>query len=177
MSPPIDELYFQWLYSQVGSLKIANPSKTYWTLLKKLFTKEFIWIVPNDDNRAEDGRALRKEFLDEVEVAEVDPVWMRLGCSILELLIGISRRLNFEDESRGPDEWFWCLIENLSLKRYNDRVRFPERTVDEILDALIWRTYEPDGHGGLFPLRTPRADQRDVEIWYQLSAYLLENGY
>lgn len=87
-SPPLDELYFTWLYSQVGSVKDRNPSRSYWKILRKLFTKEFVWIVPNDDNRAEDGRDLRLEFLEEHDIQDVDPNWMRLGCSMLELLIG-----------------------------------------------------------------------------------------
>ena len=177
MSQPLDESYFVWLYEQVGSVEVANPSKTYWNLLRKFFTKEFIWFVPNDDNRAEDGRDLRTEFLAQEKVASVDEDWMRFGCSMLELLIGLSRRLNFEADVKTSEHWFWCLIENLGLMRYSDRVRLPERRIDEILDGVIWRTYHHNGRGGLFPLKHAGEDQRGVEIWYQLCAFLLENGY
>lgn len=173
MLPPIDELYFQWLYSQVGSENVRNRSKTYWELLRELHKKEFVWIVPNDDNRAEDGRDLRQEFLSETNI-EPEADWLRLGCSMLELLIGLSRRLAFGDDGE-PRDWFWHLMDNLGLRIYNDaRIRSLER-IDEILDRVIWRTYEPDGTGGLFPLKQPAQDQREVELWYQLSAYLLEN--
>jgi hypothetical protein len=43
---------------------------------------------------------------------------------------------------------------------------------------LIWRTYEPDGSGGFFPLMHP-SDQRirhKVEIWTQMNAYWLLNN-
>lgn len=175
MSEPLDELYFRWLYSQVGSVKQKNPARTYWSLLKQLFTKEFVWIIPNDDNRLEDGRDLRYEFVDEQNLDDVEPEWLGLGCSMLEMLIALANRLSFEDD-QPADAWFWKLIENLGLRGFTDRYPYDEEIVDEILDNVIWRTYEEDGRGGLFPLKHPNQDQRDVEIWYQLSAYLLENG-
>lgn len=177
---PLDELYFQWLCSQITNVKLKNPARTHWALLKQLHMKEFVWIIPNDDNRLADGRDLRDEFVYENRLNDVDPDWMRLGCSMLEMLIGISRRLNFEDDSHKIDEWFWQLMENLDLRGFTDEVGlsgdFTEQDVEEILDDVIWRTYQRNGRGGLFPLRRAREDQREVELWYQLSAYLLENG-
>lgn len=175
--PPLDELYFTWLYGKVGSVETANPSKTYWTLCRKLFTKEFIWFVPNDDNRAEDGRDLRREFIEEERVLDVSEDWMRLGCSVFEMLIALSRRLNFEADHISARDWFWILITNLGFEFCNDANGFNDERVDEAIDCMVWRTYRPDGYGGLFPLREPHQDQREVEIWYQLSAYILEHGY
>ncbi len=175
MSEPLDERYLTWLYSQVGSVKTKTPSRTHWSLLRQLYCKEFLWLVPNDDNRVEDGRDLRYEFLEEREIKDSDPAWLHLGCSILEMLIAVSRRLSFEAEGE-PRVWFWHLIENLDLEQYNDqRYNNDSKTViDQTLDEVIWRTYSPSGNGGLFPLQRPEEDQRDVEIWYQLSAYILE---
>lgn len=173
MNKPLDELYFVWLYSQVGDPKTTNPSRTYWKVLKQLFTKEFVWIVPNDDNRVADGKDLRYEFVAELQLRDVDEGWMKLGCSMLELMVGLSRRLAFECDGR-PRDWFWHLAENIDIHRYNDRSHYEEDRIDAILDRIIWRTYDRDGHGGFFPLRRPKEDQRRVEIWYQLSAYILE---
>lgn len=170
---PIDGQYFDWLYDQVGSVPHVRPSKTYMRLLEQLFFKEFVWIIPNDDNRAEDGRDLRHVFLEECRIKNVDPEWISLGCCLLELFIGISRRLSFEAGGEAID-WFWVLIKNLGLDKYTDDRPLPKDEVNEILDDMIWRTYEPDGRGGLFPLQEANEDQRDVEIWYQLNAYLLE---
>ena len=39
----------------------------------------------------------------------------------------------------------------------------------------VERRYKRSGEGGLFPLKNAAKDQRKVEIWYQLSSYLLEN--
>lgn len=93
---------------------------------------------------------------------------------MLELLIGLSRRLAFEDDG-SPRRWFWQLVENLNLAQYTDKERLPIATVDEVLNRVIWRTYNPNGIGGLFPLRNQSQDQREVELWYQLSAYLLDD--
>jgi hypothetical protein len=170
---PLDDLYFEWLYGQVCLVKEKRTAFTYWKLLRILYTKEFIWIIANDDNRAEDGRDLRQEFVEESDIHVSDKNWMRLGCSFLEMLIGLSRRLAFEAEGE-PRDWFWHVMTNINLHTYTDNKLVPEVQINEILDAVIWRTYHHDGLGGLFPLRRPGEDQRDVEIWYQLSAYLLE---
>lgn len=171
--PPLDELYFTWLYGQVGSITDRNPSRSYWKVLLQLHKKPFIWFIPNDDNRAEDGRSLRQEFLDYERISEVDRQWLKCSCSMLELLVSLSRRLSFEDDGE-PRAWFWHLMENLGLDKYNDNTLVPEREIDKILDEVIWRTYRRNGNGGLFPLRRPYEDQREVEIWYQMNDYLLE---
>lgn len=175
MSKPLDELYFVWLYRQVASDRYKNPTRTYWSLFRQLYDKEFVWLIPNDDNRMEDGRDLRYEFLDE-EGIEASEAWLTLGCSMFELLMGLSRRLAFEAEGR-PREWFWLLLENLGLESFNDDMILhvdPEE-ISYILDRVIWRHYDRNGVGGLFPLRHPRKNQTKVELWYQMNSYIQEN--
>lgn len=178
MDEPLDEQYFKWLYHQVSSIRLKNPSRTYWSLLRHLYTKEYVWLIPNDDNRVEDGRDLRYEFIDECHV-DANRDWLGIGCSVLEMLIGLSRRLAFEDEGESRD-WFWHILGNVDLRRINDRFYDEQReekiikVINNTIDRIIWRTYNEDGNGGLFPLRHPTEDQRDVELWYQMSAYLLE---
>lgn len=179
MNEPLDELYLRWLYSQVSSVRTKTQTRTYWSLFRQLYTKEFVWFIPNDDNRAADGCNLRLEFLEEqeLEYGDVDPSWMGLGCSMLELLVGLSRRLSFETGGESRD-WFWELLENLDLRQYND-ANYDHahhlEVIDNILNRVIFRTYFANGSGGLFPLRHATRDQREVEIWYQLSAYILEH--
>jgi len=174
MSALLDEEYLIWLYSQIGAVKLRNRSKSHWSLARQLFKTEFVWFIPNDDNRVEDGRDLRFEFLD-ASGLDATEEWLAMGCSMLELLIGLARRLSFETEGE-PRVWFWHMIEMLDLRQYNDRVydAQAEEKIEEALNRVIFRTYAPNGQGGLFPLRHPRTDQREVELWYQLSAYLLE---
>lgn len=173
MSGTLDDRYLTWLYGQVADVKARKSSKTYWDLLRQLYSTEFVWFVPNDDNRAEDGRELRCEWYDQ-EGIRPDPNWNSLSCSFLELLIGLSRRLTFEAEGDVPS-WFWHLINNMGLLGFHDRSDFSSEEVEERTSAVIWRTYEPNGNGGLFPLRHTEQDQRQVEIWYQLSEYLLQD--
>lgn len=176
MDEPLDEKYLTWLYGQVASVQLEDPTRTYWSLLRQLYTKEFVWFVPNDDNRVEDGRDLRREFITELNLEDVDPLWLELGCSMLEMLLALSHRCAFEAEG-GSSDWFWHMIDNLNLGGFHDlylQSSKHERYVDNVLDSIIWRSYRSDGFGGLFPLKNPNEDQREVELWYQLSCYLLE---
>jgi hypothetical protein len=173
MDKPLDELYLEWLYRQVGDPTITNPNRTYWRILKQLYCKEFVWIVPNDDNRIADGRDLRYEFVDDINLRNVDVGWYNLGCSMLELFVGLSRRLSFECDGE-PRDWFWHMMDNVKLRRCNDNKSWEETVVNDILDQIIWRHYKRDGCGGIFPLKNAREDQTKVELWYQLSAYIIE---
>lgn len=175
MTKPLDEAYFVWLYSQINSPRLKRPSRTYWSLFRILYTKEVFWVIANDDNRLEDGKDLRQEFLDDQGIRGVDPSWKELGCSFLEMLIALSRRLAFEADGK-PCDWFWELLGNLRLREQNDRDIMEAEKIDDILERVIWRTYDRLGRGGLFPLQRSRRDQRKVELWYQMQAYLLERG-
>lgn len=178
MSAFLDERYFEWLYRQVSSVEARNPRRTYRNLLHIMYTKEMVWLVPNDDNRLEDGKDLRPVFFEDEWIPKRcrDSHWLSLECSFLEFMVALSMRLEFETDV-SVKEWFWHLIDNLGLTRFNDRANFDRDDVEVILDRVIWRTYAYNGAGGLFPLVYPERDQTQIEIWYQLSAYVLENGY
>jgi hypothetical protein len=171
----LDQRYLSWLYSQVAKVKTRAKNRTHWHLFRQLHDTIFIAIVSHDENRIADGRDLRYEFLAEDESVQGDPEWTRSPCTMLELLIVLSRQLAFEmDDPVTP--WFWHLIEVMELERFND-LEYDDHArevIDDTLDRIIWRKYEPNGKGGLFPLRKPVEDQRDVELWYQLNAYLME---
>lgn len=175
MTPELpDDVYLRWLYRQVASVRVKNPTQTYWSLLRQLYTTEFVWFVPNDDNRVLDGIALRYEFLEDEGVSHVNEEWLDLGCSMLEMLIGLSRRLSFEADGE-PRAWFWHLLRNIGLNELNDDVRpYPEKDVENVLNAVIFRQYGEDGHGGLFPLKHAIENQKKVELYYQMAAYLQE---
>lgn len=173
-SMPLDETYFVWLYSQVGSVRNRNRAKTYWTLLRLLFQKEFTWSnIMMDENRAQDGVDLRYIFRDETGTDLNEAGWESYGCSMLELLIALSIKLAFEGEGEAKD-WFWVLIDNLGLTECTDANPPDPNIIEEILEKVIVRGYAPNGAGGLFPLSDSQEDQRGVELWYQAQAYLLE---
>lgn len=138
---------------------------------------EFAWSVPNDDNRLEDGRDLRVEFLS-VFGGRGSKKWMDQPVSFMEVLVALARRAEFESE-KDAYTWFWQMIDNLGLRNYTDNAYddWVHDQVATVLHIAINREYSSSGQGGLFPLRHPDRDQRDTELWYQMSSYLIENGY
>lgn len=157
------EAYVGWLEPQVG---VDQRSKSYSHLVWLLGTTEFVWLVPHDNNRMMDGLDVRREFYDETGVhGDLGP------CSVLEVLVALSRRLAFIADGE-PSGWGWQLICNLELHKMSDPLTPRKRAqAEEILETLIWRTYSPDGQGGFFPLAWPEQDQRKVELWYQMECY------
>lgn len=167
-----DVRYLTWLYNQVSDVGTRKGPDTFWKLIEQLSAIEFAWFVPNDDNRATDGRELRREWAVE-EGADVDSDWLEVGCSFLEMLIGLTRHLEFTG-GFDAEWWFWKLMNNLDLTGFTDESNFDPQEVEDITSRVIWRTYNRRGVGGLFPLERSRKDQRKVEIWYQLCEYLLQ---
>lgn len=166
------EAYFHWLVPQAQ--EPGPQTHTYVDLLAWMFAKEFLWFIPNDDNRVQDGYDLRLEFFRDSEAPRtLRPE--RLGyCTFLEVLLGLSRRLEFV--AGGEKEgWAWNLITNLELNRFPDPMSQAQvDKANEIMDDVIWRRYNPDGSGGLFPLAFPEEDQTQIELWLQLAAYVEE---
>lgn len=154
--------YFEWLCKQIS----VPAGRTYENLFDHLNSREFVWFVPNDDNRIEDGFELRYEYYGRVNRAH--------ACSVLEVVVALSRRVAFVTSS-DEHAWAWTLIENLGLHKMTDPMsRRKYMQTEEIIDNLIWRNYHIDGSGGFFPLAWPEEDQTKVEIWYQMHAYVHE---
>lgn len=172
MSTSFDEGYFGWLYGLVGS-----PSNGHRGLLRQMHATPFRWHLPHDANRAEDGRELRLAYVDQMQIVEPDDPWISYDVSFLEMLIALSDRVAYNSYALGAD-WFYRLLENIELSNFSDRYHNQHiREVDEVLDRVMDRTYGESGRGGLFPLRAPHEDQRYVEMWYQMSAYLMEGAH
>ena len=178
----LDDVYLEWLYSHIGSVNSRNPERSYWKLALKLYTTPFKALIINDSNRSEDGKELRSLFLDQREypLSEFEKeLFMDLDCSMLEMLIALSDRVAFQTDER-LEGWFWRFMHNLGcFERYSDDLYeiSIEEEVEEALTRVIRRTYSADGTGGLFPLRQAEHDQRKIELWYQMSAYILEGLY
>lgn len=168
----INDAYFRWLCGLVGR-------EGYGRLLTILHRKDFFWSVPNDDNRAFEGKELRCRFCEECNIY-YDYEQFNEAASMLELIIGLAYRCEsiMIDQMDNWDVlyWFWKILENAGLEKYTDE-QFDEWKVYQILDDIVDRRYNRNGFGGLFPLRKPKKDQRKVELWYQMCAYLVENYY
>lgn len=156
--------YFDWLMRRVDASNQGN----YYFLLHTMYEKEFYPVVVMDENRESDGLGLREGF------DHSGP------CTVLEVMVAIAHRISediYPGEPTWGDNvpyWFWVMVDNLGLKKQTNE-RFDREEVLYILDRFVNREYEFDGRGGLFPRKNAEKDQRDVEIWYQMHGYLMEN--
>lgn len=169
LSPREDGLleYRRWLWDLATELGPINQNPE---LFEVAWDMEYIPTIPNDKNRYQDGVDLRASYVRNSRARSLPPIGK---CTMLEFLIGLAIRLNEADydpempNRAGP--WFWALIDNLGIIEAN-RPR-----IEEAFTKINTRNYSSDGYGGLFPLRNPKEDQRKVEVWYQMQAYLMEN--
>jgi hypothetical protein len=175
------EEYYEWLCDLVD---VKQPGCGYTLLLRTLHDREFYWSVPNDDNRAFEGKNLRERFCEENGIEYVFE-YFDDSCSMLELIIGLAHRcediMADQKNSLTMKEWFWRLLSNAGLDSFTDNSYYEMNcrlgSVDKILNRIVDRSYQRNGKGGLFPLKGQKKDQRKVELWYQMCAYLLENYY
>ena len=162
---------------------IVIDNDNYDLLLMHLHKIEYYSLIPNDDNRGEDGKRLREIFLD--NEGPQGPFCLPEGsCTVLEMLIGLSFRMENELKC-GPcgtsaSECFWLFMQNLNLNWAHNNDYFQndgDNSVAKIVWAVLERKYERNGEGGIFPLKQTRKNQRKVEVWYQMQEYLLENYF
>lgn len=167
--------YFDWLLKRLNLRK-----RGYSDLLYLLFDTPFRVILDRDVNRLKDGEYLRNRFFIDIGVSGD---FMDHPVSVLEVLLALSERI--ENEYIGnpsdprPDIIFWEMLCNLGLDYAgfeDNRIKYPTnlRRFHDIIDTFLDREYDFYGKGGLFPLKSVSFDQRDVEIWDQMQAYLSE---
>ena len=156
--------YYLWLDSLVND---GNHN----VLIRCLYDQPFRWQFILDENRAAGGLNLRRKFAFEngINIQDVG----RGPCSILEMLIALSDRMTefLEGDIR---EWFWQLIRNLSLERFDDN-HFDESNVHYILNIWLDRQYDFQGNGSLFPVSKYSGDCRNLDIWGQMNVWISEN--
>ena len=184
---PLTEDYLRWLEPQIRDEQdgLSNPNREFWGLLNIMYEQEFRFFVPNDDNRRMDGLDLRTEFCNEQHIrmgerrrnplrSFLDKEYLDPPCSFLEVLIALSRRFAFIAGGNAPG-WAWVLLSNLGLHRMSDPLSTTKtRRARDILETCVFRNYSPDGQGGFFPLQDPPEDQTQVELWYQMAAFINE---
>lgn len=165
----INNEYFEWMYDLVGGMR-GSKYTSYRKLLLLLHNTEFVYSIPMDENRAEDGVDLRHRFsFLNADILD-DP------CSVLEMMVALSIRCEesiMDDTTMGDrtGQWFWGMINNLGLSAMTD-ANFDRRYVEDCVQQFLNRDYEEDGRGGLFRVKNCEVDLRNVEIWYQLCWYL-----
>lgn len=171
----INNDYFEWMYDIIVAGRYPK-SISYRKLLMCLHNIEFTWIIPKDENRANDGIDLRYRFSIDREYDEDVSEYMTDPCSVLEMMLALAiccEESIMDDPNIGDrtQQWFWGMIVSLGLGDMMNS-RFDKVYVTETIHRFLNRDYRRDGKGGLFTIRDCDYDLRDVEIWYQLCWYL-----
>lgn len=173
--------YFDWMCQRVGiGEQFGRP---YRKLAHELHETRFrpTMDIPMDGNRIYDGLEMRLRFMH--KYGEGGSSTDRGPCTMLEFLVGMAEKMSFlmsdeKNQAYKRTEYFWHLIRNLRLLRLTDDIfdeRHGEFHVRDAVERVVNRTYDANGDGGLFPLRNPKEDQRYVDIWYQMHAWLAEH--
>ena len=167
--------YFEWMYNLVCGERFSEKL-SYKKLLMHLHNTDFIYLIPKDGNRAQDGIDLRYRFAYEYTDIEDADSYLKGPCSVLEMMVALAVRCEetiMDDPTKGDRtrQWFWNMIVSLGFGGMSDD-RYDQFFVDKTLDRFLSRKYEPNGKGGLFTIRNPKRDMRRIEIWYQLCDYL-----
>lgn len=171
-----EDLYFEWMCGLVNDSE--NKSEQYKVLLRYLYNSDFIWTLPMDANREDDGLSLRYVFADIMKISHpmIEEIFARKNVSILEMMVALAVRT--EDDimadpkyGRRVPVWFWAMIDSLNLSEQYDHV-FDESYCSFVLNRLINHEYRADGFGGLFYIPNYKGDLRQDEIWVQLNKWL-----
>jgi hypothetical protein len=172
--------YFDWLCELIN----LKPGK-FDILIHELYKLEFYWVTNLDSDRAEDGKILRGEFRNRGMFESKEDL-ERQPCSVLEALIGLSRKMDYilDDEDRGDRTriWFWEMIGNLKLDEFTDESFDTLRAQDwkrldrisEICNHWLSREFNNNGFGSPFPLFNPHRNQREITMIDQLNDYIME---
>jgi hypothetical protein len=172
----VEQDYFEWLCNKI----IDDESNIkYSKLMSHLYDAEFIPMMEMDENRAEDGKGLRRRFAIEENISNnimVDVFRDHTYCSMLEMMVALSIRCEetiMTDDDCGDRTglWFWNMIVSLGLGTMSDS-RFDVKYTNIVLDRFMNRLYNRNGEGGLFTIDGIKKDMRNVEIWYQMCWYL-----
>lgn len=166
--------YFEWMYDLMCEGRFAK-SITYRKLFTFLHDTEFVYFVPHDENRAEDGIALRYRYCVLHDCEDLED-YLGGPCSVLEMMVALAIRCEeriMSDPEKGDrtTQWFWDMMTSLGLSSMTD-YNFDERLVNDVVTKFLNRNYDRNGKGGLFTIKRWNRDARTAEIWHQLMAYL-----
>ena len=169
--------YLKWLIESIDPRHIVGAY--YQPVLDELYLTDFRWgeKFPDDENRARDGLALRDLFAEDrgIVVSDIGIDWR--GCSCLEMMIAIARRIEYEiiavPGCENIPKWFWRFTENMGLGVSERRIS-DIRYVDDMIRNWLDRRYKKDGEGGIFVVKDSYFDMRKMTIWKQMNAVLNE---
>lgn len=177
---PNSPTYFEWLTSQVDPFVGRGSHIRFFTILHNT---TYVPMMDLDENRAVDGVNLREIYVRNYNLDVSSDLVVDTPCSMLEFLVALASRMNYiysHTNENCTTQMFWEMMDNIGFGYYtttDDSFAMNpelENQFEETIDAVIHRVYSADGAGNLFPLKNPKYDQRNVEVWYQMNSYLIE---
>jgi hypothetical protein len=167
-------LYFIWLYNQVCTVRDVDSPHSYTQVCEIMHEIPFKVLIAMDENRQGDAFELRNTFMKN----RSGVVLYEREVSIFEVLVALAKRASVMVE-QDMAMWFGIFLQNLKLDHLSDPYCYSlsasQRRIVSSLNRFNNRRYTARGSGGLFPLMRPLKDQRRVELWYQMGAYMNEN--
>lgn len=182
----IKQLYFEWLVGIVGE---TPTRQTFSKLCRELNAVIFFDKIDKDINRIKEALRLREDFIDNFyqrnqDIYNIEDI-LSGPTTVLEVIVALAVKIENDfmyDPIYGDQtsRWFQEMINNLGFGSFDDTVNFEpsiRNYIRTVLLIFVNREYKRDGNGGLFPLKMAKDDQRRIEIWKQLLAYLNENYF
>jgi hypothetical protein len=172
--------YFTWLQNLIGEDRGGQDSTPYSQLLVDLFSIGFYYLISQDENCAEYATELRNIFTQ--MGGKHHPGIAHKPISCLEVMISMA--VNAEDSlmtntdlGDRTGQWFWMMIDNLGFTSFTDDVYDVDVSiaVRSKMAAVLDRRYSSNGDGSIFPIRHPKQDMRNVDLWSAFMLYLAEN--
>lgn len=151
------EEYFQFLLTLIGNLPDCQ-------LARYLFQVDYIWTIPMDKNRAQDGIDLRCLYANLNRLEE--DIFGDKPCSMLEFLIAFAMRIENDFMGKAGEDntprWFYDMLTSLGIAV--DLKIFDRARVDHALVKFF------NHQKSLFTV--PGIDISHLELWEQLNAWL-----
>lgn len=174
----MDELWDDYLQYLLWRGNLERLTR-YGRLFEILHHMEFRYIIERDENRDADGADLRDGYdVPNDYSVEEDEAFMAHWTSVLEVLLALAIRVDDEyigdPSEEHPEKFFMEMIKNLGLDIFKGN-RYREDDVHRIVDKWLDRGFARNGVGSPFPLHHSRRDQRRLEMWDQMQAYISEN--
>lgn len=149
--------YTRWLI-QRGCLENYTELASVWDEL------DFVWYIPEDEDRAIQALRMRDEYCYETST----PSPRQAPASFLEVFVSITDSLTamlYQDR----EKFTKSILLNMGAYSYSDDGRLPSEIYDEALviaERVMYRTYGRNGSGGLF--RIPGSDILETPITSQM---------
>lgn len=182
-----------WISYQIWLMKFIHfRYEGYQKLVHLLWNTPFEGkLIGLDENWIANGLFLRGYY--ERQTGHDLGIFKDYSCTVMEVLIAISMRIEEYIGYESVNETLWELLKNLGLDKFGDKknklssekdekndgfdtfeTNFDKKRVLVILQTWMKRRYESNGKGGLFPLKSTKRDQKQVEMWSQLNEYYHE---